>query len=323
MFEHILVPLDRSSLAECVLPHVRAIAGAFNARVTLLTALDPLRNANPSWQSVDPFDWQVQKAEAEAYLQKIGMQLQGAGLSVAIKLLEGRAEENIIDFADRNDVSLIILSSHGQSGLSGWNVSSVVQKIILRAYTSVLIVRAYQAIAVTDQQIRSGMAYRRLLIPLDGSPRAEVVLPTATVLARYHEAEVLIAHVVARPETPRRVPLSQEDAQLVEQITERNRVEMLRYLQDLKSNLPCKIDTRLIIGGPVMATLQDLVEQSAVDLVLLSAHGYSGESNWPYGSIVVNLIAYGTAPLLIIQDMPKDRLGKTLAELMAVEHGGR
>ena len=80
---------------------------------------------------------------------------------------------------------LIILSSHGQSGLSEWNVSSVVQKIVLRARTSIMIVRAYQRIPPET----AGLRYRRILVPLDGSQRAECVLPVAVTLARSHEAK--------------------------------------------------------------------------------------------------------------------------------------
>jgi hypothetical protein len=52
--------------------------------------------------------------------------------------------------------------------------------------------------------------------------------------------------------------------------------------------------------------LHDLVEREGADLVILSAHGYSGNTKWPYGSVVTNFIAYGTTPLLIVQDAPAE-----------------
>jgi nucleotide-binding universal stress UspA family protein len=113
------------------------------------------------------------KAEAGAYLEKQMIRFQEIGLSVESKLMEGQAADNIVLFVHQNNVDLIVLSSHGRSGLSGWNVSSVVQKTNLRAYTSVMIVRAYHPIAPTQEE--SG--YRRLLVPIDGSLRAECVLP--------------------------------------------------------------------------------------------------------------------------------------------------
>ncbi|HEX7974857.1 MAG TPA: universal stress protein, partial [Anaerolineales bacterium] len=201
MFDHILVPLDGSTLAECVLPHLLAIAKTGNPRITLLSVLDPFGAANRS-KTVDPFDWQVRKAETEAYLKDQAARLSEANLTIQVEILEGKAAESIVEYGRDQKVSLILLSSHGQSGISGWNVSSVVQKIILRAHTSVMIVRAYQPAPAG----LAGMHYQRILLPLDGSQRAEIVLPVAEALARAHDATLLLAHVVRRPELPCRTP---------------------------------------------------------------------------------------------------------------------
>ena len=112
---------------------------------------------------VDPLDWHISKAEAGAYLDGVTARLRKAGLQAENTLLEGQASERIIEFARGHDVNLIILSSHGRSGLSGWNVSSVVQKVVLRAYTPTMIVRAYQP--VTHDV--TGLRYRRLLESLN------------------------------------------------------------------------------------------------------------------------------------------------------------
>ncbi len=317
MFDHILVPLDGSSLAECVLSHTVAVAQAFRSRVTLLRVLERTPTPSRTW-SVNPLDWQIRKAEARAYLDGLTARLQEAGLQTENALLEGQAAERIIEFAHGHDINLIILSSHGRSGLSGWNISSVVQKIILRAYTPVMIVRAYQPI-VSDL---TGLRYRRLLVPLDCSQRAECVLPLATALARFHGSQLLLAHVVSRPEMPRRAPPSQEDIELTNQITERNRLEATRYLQQLQSRLSSDVQTHLLVSDNAAATLHELVPQENVDLVVLSAHGYSGVLKWPYGSVAVSFIAYGTTPLLIVQDLSQDELERTQAEMAVREYKG-
>ncbi len=92
MFKHILVPLDGSSLAECVLPHVVAIAKAFNSQITLLQVMERAPTANQT-QSVDPLGWHIRKAEASVYLENIVAQLQKLGLQATIKLLEGKPVE--------------------------------------------------------------------------------------------------------------------------------------------------------------------------------------------------------------------------------------
>jgi nucleotide-binding universal stress UspA family protein len=317
MFEHILVPLDGSSLAECVLPHVMAVAQAFGARVTLLRVLERGDTAGRA-QSFDPLGWHIRKAEAEASLEGVRARLQEVGLRAESVLLEGQSAERIIEFAHENEAGLIILSSHGQSGLSGWNVSSIVLKIILRAYLPIMIVRAYQPAAAD----LGGLRYRRLLVPLDCSRRAECVLSLATTLARHHESELLAAHVVAKPQMPRWSPPTQEDIELANRIVERNRLEATRYLKQLQSRLDVHVRTSVLLSDHTAEALHDLVEQANADLVILSAHGYSGGTKWPYGSLVVNFIGYGTTPLLIVQDLSPDEVERTKAEMLAREQKG-
>ncbi len=318
MFQRILVPMDGSSLAECVLPHILAIGKSFDAQITLLRVLDPV-GAVTRPRPVDPLDWQIRKAEAETYLKSLAARFQGSGLRIDVEVREGKAAESVIDFARCNDSDLILLSSHGQSGISGWNISSVVQKIILRAQTSVMIVRAYQPAVQELERMR----YERILLPLDGSQRAESVLPVAGALARQQNAVLVAAHVVRQPEMPRRTPPTQEDIDLANQVVARNRAEAENYLHEIQSRLDARIETRLLVHDSASAALHALVEEEKIDLVIMSAHGYTGTTRWPYGSLVISFIAYGSTPLLIVQDLPRDRIEPSLAELAAQERGGR
>jgi len=312
VFDKILVPLDRSALAECVLPHALALAQAFNSELILFHVLagsdepDRLR-------AVDPLEWQLRRAEAESYLQGVCERLRAAGAACEAQVSAGDPAELIVGFASNQDIKLILMASHGQTGLSGWNVSSVVQKVVMRSRASLMIVRAHAAALPEGQAAR----YGRILLPLDGSPRAECVLPLATVLARIPETLVLIAHVVQRPVMPRRTPPSQEDAELADRIVERNRAEAENYLEWVRMQLPLEaIETRLFVAHQVASTLHELVEQEHIDLVLLSAHGYSGETRWPHGSLVASFLAYSPCPLLIFQDAPGAQSILTQAEVV-------
>lgn len=318
MINHILVPLDGSALAECVLPHALAVAQAFGAQVTLLHVLEPTQIPGQP-RTVDPVYWHIRKAEGEAYLDSIVTRLQSAGLQARHAVLEGQPAQHVIEYARDNSVDLVILSSHGSSGLSGWNVSSVVQKIILRIGRTILLVRAYQQVSTPE----SGLRYRRLLAPLDGSQRAEWVLPLASNLALAHKAQLLLAHVIHKPEMPRHAPLTPEEIELVNRLTEHNRAEAVKYLDQLRARLPGDVETRLIPGVNVLVTLHELAEQEKVDLVVLNAHGYSGETRWPYGSTVTSFIAYGSTPLLIMQDVLPEEMGPTQAEVAAQAFGVR
>jgi nucleotide-binding universal stress UspA family protein len=315
MFDNILVPLDRSVLAECVLPHAVLIARAFRSQITLLSVLERGTRQNCTY-GVDPLEWRIMKAEAESYLRSVADQLQETGLPVKRQMLEGEAAEQILDFAHNSGVNLIILSSHGQSGLTGWNISSVVQKIVMRAPTSIMIVRAYK-----DKPANLGdLRYQRLLVPMDGSRRAEWVWPLATNLAAAEGAEIVLAHVVRPPEMPRRMPPSAEDTELTDRVVKRNEEEARRYMDELRSSMPSSVHSCVLVGDHVPAMLHRLADEEGVDLVVLSAHGYSGGARFPYGGVVTSFIIYGSTPVLIAQDVPVGEIEPNPAEICAADH---
>lgn len=296
MFKKILVPLDGSDLAEGILPHVRAMATAFGASVTLFHVSEA-----PSLSTVSPLDWHLRKAEAEAYLREQADSLRQAGLPVDSALLEGPVAERIVEYADRQQADLIILNSHGQGGPSQWSVSHIAQKVLQRGVTSILLVRADRARHNFGNQRRS----RRILVPLDGSRRAECVLPIASALAEQEQAELLLAHVTARPVIFNRLPATAAENTAMEWLIDHNRAEASHYLQDLAGRISSVVRTALPVSDNVALTLHRLVTDEAVDLVLLSAHGATAQSQWPYGSLVSNFITNGSVPLLIVQDLPQ------------------
>jgi nucleotide-binding universal stress UspA family protein len=315
MLNRILIPLDGSSLAECVLPHALSLAKATGAKVTLLQVVGQSVTGGRS-RSVDPMEWHFSKAEAEAYLAQVAERLRAAGLPAEEILREGDAAVRVIDYARNHNVDLIALSSHGRSGLSGWNVSSVVQKIMWRAHLSTLLIPAYQSVS-SDL---TGLRYGRILAPLDGSQRSECVLPLASALAVHHGSQLTLLHVARRPELPRRAPPTKTDLMLADQIAERNRLEAGVYLEELQSRLPLPVEKRVLVSENIAAEVHVFAEREAADLVVLSAHGYSGGSRWPYGSLTSSFITYGATPMLIVQDLPFNEIETTAAERAAREN---
>ena len=320
MINHILIPLDGSTLAECVLPHLLTMARGTNANVTLLHVLE-LPHAIIDKQAVDPLEWHLRKQEAEEYLNHIAVKLRSNNLKVEHLIMEGSPAECVIDFADNNDVDLIALSSHGRSGLSGWNISSVVQKIILRSFKSLLLIRAYRSLGADLEEVR----YDRLFVGLDFSTRAEYTLPLAINLAEFHKAELILGMVIRKPEMLHRFPLSAEEEGLIARVADQNYRAASHYFDQLQSRLsPQEINlkTRLVVSDNVTAALHDMVKQENPDLVMLVAHGHSGESRWPYGSVATSFIAYGTTPLMIMQDLSGDEIKRSQAEIAAREIKG-
>ena len=257
MFKRILLPLDNSNLAECVLPHLVAIAQICEPEVQLLRVLEPF-GVTARMRMIDPVDWEIRKAEAESYLTGIAERLQNAGLRVSANIYDGRPAEQIIEVAHSWNADLILMSSHGQSGISPWNVSSVVQQVILRVHRSLMIIRAYQPVTAD----LTGLRYRKIFLPLDGSQRAEMPLTLAESLARAHSSEILAAHVVRQPELPRRTSASQEDLLLVNQLTQRNRAEALKYLEDLKSRIELTIQTKLEVSSSISRSLHQIADET-------------------------------------------------------------
>jgi nucleotide-binding universal stress UspA family protein len=317
MFEHILVPLDGSSLSECALPHAMGIGHAFGARVTLLRIAE--HSGDPGIRrAVDPVEWSIYTAEARAYVDEVAGKLRASGVQAEGELLEGDPAQGIVDFATGHRVDLLVISTHGQSGLSGWNLSSVVQKVIVKAPAPVMIVRAY----LCGGSDLTPVLYRRVLVPLDGSRRAEYVLPLAASLTQLQGSAVVLAQVAPRPEVPRMRPLTAEEADLLERLAALNREAAEIYLENLRGRLLPSAERQVLVSDDAAATLHELVQSEGIDLVLLCAHGYSGESRWPYGSLALNFIAYGATPLLVVQDIPPKQMTSTIAEEAASEMKG-
>ncbi len=317
MFDHILVPLDGSLLAECVLPHTVAIAMTSSARVTLLHVLDR-ESAYGSVKAADPLDWIIHKTKADVYIQSVGDRLRTTGLEISTAIIEGQAADSIINYASDHKVDLIALSSHGLSGLSGWNISSVVQKVLNRTHLSLLIIPAYRQI----QMDLTSFHYQKIFVGLDGSQRAEWVLPEALNLMAYHHASLLIAHGVARLEIPSYFPLTEEDTNLFNLIKERTIRYAEIYLERLSSRLPTDlyhIKTYLVISENQIDALRELAEQEGADLVILSAHGGSGGYQRLYGSVTLSFITYGSTPMLILQDLNPAIIKPTKVEIAIIE----
>lgn len=318
MFEKIIAPLDGSSLAESALPHLASLSLAYEADVTLVQVLECADSAANG--QVDPMRWEMCKSEAEAYLAGVRDRLQETGVQhLSTALLEGQPAERICEYVRANDMDLVALSSHGKSGLSRWNVSSVARKVIQHARVSTLLARAYRPSTLESPEKAT---YTRLMVPLDGSKRAECALPVAVTLARFFDAQLLIGQVIAEPETPRMLPLTTEDRQLVERFVERSKKASAKYMEELQDRLSFAFEQLLEVSDDTAAALHEMVQKNEIDLVVLSAHGYSGKTKWPFGSITTSFIEYGGVPLLMIQDLEPEEVEESEAEEAAKEKKG-
>ncbi len=342
MYKRILLPLDGSTFSERAIPHAEQFARIFGANVVLLRVLDvPSYQENPA--AIDPLKWQIRKTEAERYLQDLAAKIEARlteesgneplGKRVEYFIREGRTAENIVNFAHAENIDLVVICTHGMGGLSRWNISSVTHKVINLIYLPVLLVRAY-----AEKDTRTIPShYRRILIPVDSSRRAECVLSTAIAikqnqisLATKNETadpekntQFFLMSVIKVPELPVPEPYSEEIKQLQQQFLQVTRKAVKNYLNNLKNLFAGECETILIEDQSVPAAIQDVAEKEKIDLILMSAHGYGGQFNYPYGSIVRHTIEQGSIPTLIIQDIPLSQVKPTHAEIAVKKQGSR
>jgi len=141
MYKKILVPLDGSELAKKALDHADKLAEAFDAEIILLQVV-PFMPIYGAPELVTPFVVdEKQKEVVEGYLTNLAEELKKRGFNVTAKVKTGmQVAEEIIDFAKESGVDLIVMSTHGHSGITRWVLGSVAHKVLTRAETPILLV---------------------------------------------------------------------------------------------------------------------------------------------------------------------------------------
>lgn len=155
MYRKIMVPLDGSELAECVLPHAEAIAkGCGVKEVVFVRASEPVylpigaitdganvfteADAEKTRKQLDASN----KSAAKDYLDQVASRVKLDGVEVQTEVLSGNVAQSLADYATNNDFDLIVIATHGRSGVSRWVWGSVADRLIRSACVPVLMVRA-------------------------------------------------------------------------------------------------------------------------------------------------------------------------------------
>jgi len=292
----IVACLDGSELGSGVVPHAHIVARALGARLTLLHVLESeTAGAAPP----DPLDWRIRQREARAHLDGLVAQMGDLASGIRAELIQGRAAEQICSWAEQHDIDLTVLCSHGARGVTGWDLASTARKLIDRTPGSLLLVPAVAA--AKGEEVR----YRRILVPLDGSARAESVVPLATRIAASQKAEVLFVHVVPVPEITRTGPLDAEGADLERRVVEHNHRVASAYLDGLRARTSLagsRVRALVVGGGDVRTMLERLIREEQADLVVMSAHGHTHRMDSPSGSVTEHAVTHATTTLLVVRD---------------------
>ena len=151
MYKKIMVPLDGSNLAESVLPHLEFLASALKVtQVVLVRVVNPINlpvsvpaQGNYGFTESDRQRMEEnRKKVAEEYLKEVAEKVDIAGTEVRHEVLEGKPADMLADFATQKEVDLIMIASHGRSGVSRWVLGSVADRIVRNSCVPVMMVRA-------------------------------------------------------------------------------------------------------------------------------------------------------------------------------------
>ncbi|MBT9149388.1 MAG: Universal stress protein F [Dehalococcoidia bacterium] len=140
MYKKMLAPLDGSELSERSLKHVKAIAtGCSVPEVILLRVAEPIRQSYEMGE-----DWRHDienrdEAAAREYLSQVATDLKQEGISAETIVVRGQAAEEILDYVKNNQVDLVIMSTHGRSGISRWFLGSVTDRVVRHCVAPVLV----------------------------------------------------------------------------------------------------------------------------------------------------------------------------------------
>lgn len=149
MYKKIMVTLDGSGLAECVLPHLETIIkGCETPQVILVQAVEPISipygietSRFTSLEQLEAFQAH-QKTDALRYLEEIVARLKKSGINATAEVIYGRAGEALTDYANKNNIDLVVIATHGRSGIGRWVWGSVADRLLRSVRAPVLMVRA-------------------------------------------------------------------------------------------------------------------------------------------------------------------------------------
>jgi nucleotide-binding universal stress UspA family protein len=282
MFDHVLIPLDGSSLAEQVLPYGQQIADVCGARLELICAIE----------TEDLPEDAVAEVEQErcGYLQRLVASLPAAA-SPTSTCRRGRPAEVIVDHAGDHPGTLIAMASHGYSGMQRWLLGSVAHKVVQAASTPVLLL----PIGATSPS-GGPVEFERMIIPLDGSPLAEQVLDYAMKLCGCLDMELILVRAY-NPNFPGSSVRMKEVSTIVHDAAENYLKEIAERLRSEGLNA---VSYKVLRGIPA-EQITDFALETPNSLTAMCTHGRHGVGRWLLGSITDAVIHSAEEPVLVIR----------------------
>jgi nucleotide-binding universal stress UspA family protein len=308
MFERILVPLDGSSRAEIILPQIARILNREDSEILLLRVVTIPESAGLVMRTNIRHQ---EREEAQRYLHDTALRLGKKGSKVHARLAEGWPADVILETAETEGATMIALSTHGRTGMERWAMGSVAEKVARASNIPVLMVRSFRRSPKGDLEpmVSGELPFRRILVPIDGSPTSMSVIGSAEKFAELYGSDILVFHVlppylpptamlpgmeaawpILRPE-----PLRSEDDPVTEKAAERFHQAGLKV-------------TRLTTEGEPASEILDICKNRETDLIALGTHGRTGLGRWALGSVAERVLRATEVPLLLVRTpTPKEK----------------
>ncbi len=286
MFEKILVPVDGSPISETALPFGKEIAKAFKSELDLLFVCDEHACEH--------------LVEHQNYLKKLASSLKDGSTSVNVSpvVVQGQPGVEILWFAEQKNIGLIVMATHGRTGIREWAFGSVAHKVIQTTKKPLLVIRGTEAEAKAD----SKNCLSRIMVPLDGSPRGEAALPFVREMLGHLYSEAILLQVVPEGEHVHTVG-GINYVRFKEQQIEPMKTSAQKYLAGVAKSLEntkAKARIEVRVGDPAMEIIR-LSSELGACLTAMSSHGHTGLERFVYGSITQRVLHGGKTPLLLVR----------------------
>ncbi len=226
--------------------------------------------------------------------------LQSRRARVRGELTVGHPADEILRYAEDNNVDIIIMSARGRSGIRRWAVGGIADKVLRASSVPVLLVRGY----VPEEALHDEWPGRAILVPLDGSEFAESVLPHVEALAKQvgTQRECVVLLGVCEPLTaPSFHPGVTPEEQQADLGKRRQSSEAyLVSVQERLQSAGIRATFRVLVGRAA----EQIVEYSYANpqsLIVMASHGQSGPARWVYGSVAHRVLLGASAPLLMVR----------------------
>ena len=284
MFKKILVPLDGSPLSQRALEPAIAMSKQTGAELLLvrMPVVETLGFAVSEHRHAEA------RNDALVYLETIRKSNEQPDLHIQTQIIEGDVAGAIVDTALAEQADLIVMSTHGYSGLTRWVLGSVTEKVLRSAACPVLAVRAARH-------------PQKVLITLDGSPLSDRAIEPGIAVAQGLGATVTLLRVV--PSVSIDWKLDEHENGLSRRLQEDLIGEAKDYLRArseaaARSGVAIKSEVR--IGSPAEIILEH-VETYGTDLIVMATHGRTGLKRWVYGSVTAKVLRSVNCSMLVIR----------------------